>query len=126
MAACIGNPAVAKQAYNLSGEEYVTFDGMARACAQAAGAAAPKIVHYDPKAIDVPEGFPKAFPFRGMHFFASIQKAMRDVPTWSPKYSLLDGLRSSYQSDYVARGFNTKEVDFRTDDLILSSVGESA
>jgi len=123
MAACIGNPAVSKQAYNLSGEEYVTFDGMARACAEAAGAPPPKIVHYDAKAIDVPEGYPKAFPFRGMHFFASIEKAMRDVPTWRPKFTLLDGLRSSYQSDYVARGFDKKEVDFRTDDLILKSVG---
>lgn len=25
--------------------------------------------------LQVPEGFPKAFPFRGMHFFASIEKA---------------------------------------------------
>ena len=25
-------------------------------------------------ACKVPEGFPKAFPFRGMHFFASIEK----------------------------------------------------
>ena len=45
----------------------------------------------------VPEGFPKAFPFRGMHFFASIEKAKRDVPEWQPKYTMLDGLRSSYQ-----------------------------
>merc|ERR1712039_258750 len=55
-----------------------------------------KIVHYDPKAVEVPEGFPKAFPFRGMHFFASIEKAKQDVPNWTPKYSLLDGLTSSY------------------------------
>jgi len=126
MAACIGNPAVSKQCYNLSGEEYVTFDGMAKACAEAAGAPEPKIVHYDAKSVKVPEGFPKAFPFRGMHFFASIDKAKADVPTWKPKYTLLDGLRSSYANDYVARGFNTKEVDFRTDDLILQSAGEKA
>lgn len=125
MVACVGNPNVSKQAYNLSGEEYVTFDGMAKACAEAAGAPAPKIVHYDPKDVTVPEGYPKAFPFRGMHFFASIDKALTDVPSWKPKYTFLEGLKSSYQQDYVARGFDKKEVDLRTDDLILQSVGAS-
>lgn len=84
MIKCIGNPAVKGQVYNISSEEYVTFDGMAKLCAQAAGMAEPKIVHYDPKSVEVPDGFPKAFPFRGMHFFASIEKAKRDVPDWMP------------------------------------------
>jgi len=121
MCKCIGNPAVSKQAYNISGEDYVTFTGMAKLCAEAAGKPEPKIVYFDNKKIEVPEGFPKAFPFRGMHFFASIEKAMHDVPTWQPKYSLLEGLKSSYQEDYVARGFEKAEVDFRTDDLIIQS-----
>jgi len=120
MVQCIGNPAVKGQVYNLSGEEYVTFNGMAKVCAEAAGAPPPRIVHYDPKAVRVPEDFPKAFPFRGMHFFASIEKAKTDVPTWKPKYSLLEGLRRSFQDDYVARGFDKKNPDFRTDDLIIA------
>eukprot|EP00438_Fugacium_kawagutii_P019285 Skav217188 [mRNA] locus=scaffold557:43757:46992:+ [translate_table: standard] len=95
MIKCIGNPAVKGQVYNISSEEYVTFDGMAKLCAQAAGVAEPQIVHYDPKSVEaVPDGFPKAFPFRGMHFFASIEKAKRDVPDWMPKFSMLEGLRS--------------------------------
>jgi nucleoside-diphosphate-sugar epimerase len=126
MAKCVGNPAVKGQVYNVSGEDYVTFDGMAKLCAQAAGAPEPKIVHYDPKAVEVPEGFPKAFPFRGMHFFASIEKAKQDVPDWKPKYSLLDGLKSSYQEDYVARGFDKKDTDLRTDELILSKFAAPA
>jgi len=120
MIGCIGNPAVKGNVYNVSGEEFVTFDGMAKLCAEAAGKGAPKIVHFDPKEVEVPEGFPKAFPFRGMHFFASIEKAKRDVPGWKPKYSLLDGLKSSFAKDYVARGFDKKDPDFRTDDLIIS------
>ena len=36
----------------------------------------------------------QAFPFRGMHFFASIEKAKRDVPDWMPKFSMLEGLRN--------------------------------
>jgi len=126
MVKCIGNPAVKGQVYNVSGEDFVTFDGMAKLCAQAAGAPEPKIVHYDPKSVEVPEGFPKAFPFRGMHFFASIEKAKRDVPNWTPKYSLLDGLTSSYKEDYVARGFDKKDTDLRTDELILSKVTAAA
>merc|ERR1719191_1579286 len=120
MIGCIGNPAVKGNVYNVSGEEFVTFDGMAKLCAEAAGAPEPKIVHFDAKAIKPPEDFPKAFPFRGMHFFAGIEKAKTDVPTWSPKYSLLEGLKSSFQQDYVARGFDKKDPDFRTDDLIIS------
>lgn len=49
-----------EQVYNISSEEYVTFDGMAKLCAQAAGMAEPQIVHYDPKSVEVPDGFPKA------------------------------------------------------------------
>jgi len=120
MIKCIGNPAVRGQVYNVSSEEYVTFDGMAKLCAEAAGVAEPKIVHYDPKSVEVPEGFPKAFPFRGMHFFASIEKAKQDVPNWAPKYNMLEGLRSSFQQDYLARGFDKQQPDFRTDELILS------
>lgn len=119
MVQCIGNPAVNGQVYNVSGEEYVTFDGMAKLAAKAAGVPEPQIVHYDPKSVTVPEDFPKGFPFRGMHFFVSIEKAKRDVPTWAPKYSLLDGLRTSYRDDYAARGFDKASPDFRTDDLIL-------
>jgi len=126
MAQCIGNPAVKGQVYNVSGEDYVTFDGMATLCAQAANVPEPKIIHYDPKDIQVPDGFPKAFPFRGMHFFAAIQKAKRDVPGWRPKYTLLDGLRSSFSEDYVARGFNAKDVDFRTDDIIIAAASQAA
>merc|ERR1712151_46344 len=37
MVKCIGNPAVRSQVYNVSGGDYVTFDGMAKLCAQAAG-----------------------------------------------------------------------------------------
>lgn len=122
MVGCIGNPAVRGQVYNLSGDEFVTFDGMVKVCAKAAGVDNPTIVHYDPKKVTIPEGFPKGFPFRGMHFFANIEKAKRDVPGWRPKYSLLEGLKDSYQRDFVARGTDKKEVDFRTDDLILQTV----
>ena len=34
-------------------QEYVTFDGMAKVCAAAAGISDPQIVHYDPKSVEV-------------------------------------------------------------------------
>jgi len=126
MAKCVGNGAVARQVYNISSQEYVTFDGMAKLCSEAAGMGEPTIVHYDPKTIEVPDGFPKAFPFRGMHFFASIEKAKKHMPSWKPKYSMFQGLKSSYEQDYLARGFDKKDPDFRTDDLILQKAGAPA
>ncbi|CAJ1327863.1 unnamed protein product [Effrenium voratum] len=126
MAKCVGNAAVSGQVFNVSSEEYVTFDGMAKVCAAAAGVGEPKIVHYDPKSVEVPKDFPKAFPFRGMHFFASIEKAKRQVPSWRPKYNMFEGLKSSFELDYLARGFDKKDPDFRTDDLILQKAGVSA
>jgi nucleoside-diphosphate-sugar epimerase len=50
------------QVYNISGSKYVTFDGIAKACAKAGGFATPEIVHYNPKDFDF--GKKKAFPLR--------------------------------------------------------------
>ena len=38
---------------------------------------------------------------------------------WSPEFSLVDGLRDSYEKDF-GRGTYRKEADFTTDDLILA------
>jgi nucleoside-diphosphate-sugar epimerase len=47
--ACLGNDKAARQVFNISGERFVTFDGMAKACAQAMGAPEPELVHFNPK-----------------------------------------------------------------------------
>ena len=60
------------QSCSVPGERFVTFDGIARACAEAAGAPEPHIVHYNPKDFDF--GGAKAFPLRDQHFFTSIFK----------------------------------------------------
>ena len=51
---------------------FVTFDGIAKACAEAAGAPEPELIHYNPKDYDF--GKKKAFPMRDQHFFASVDK----------------------------------------------------
>jgi nucleoside-diphosphate-sugar epimerase len=113
----LGNDKARGQIYNISGERYVTFDGIAKACAKAGGFPEPELVHFNPKDFDFPKGS-KAFPMRDQHFFASIHKAQQELG-WSPEFSLVDGLRDSYEKDF-GRGTYRKEADFTTDDLILA------
>ena len=120
MVAVLGNETAIGQIYNISGEKAVTFDGLARACAQAAGQdpADLKIVHYDPKAFDF--GKAKAFPMRVQHFFTAIDKAQAELH-WTPKFDLVTGLKDSFQNDYLATGQDKAEVDFSLDDQILAA-----
>ena len=115
---CLGNPKAFKQIYNISGERLVTFDGIARACAEAAGAPEPELVHYNAKDFDF--GKKKAFPMRDQHFFTSVTKGREELG-WEPKFGLVDGLRDSYQKDF-GRGQFRKAADFETDDMVLAKV----
>ncbi|XP_039063893.1 chloroplast stem-loop binding protein of 41 kDa b, chloroplastic [Hibiscus syriacus] len=112
----LGNEKASKQVFNISGEKYVTFDGLAKACAKAGGFPEPEIVHYNPKELDF--GKKKAFPFRDQHFFASVEKA-KHVLGLKPEFDLVEGLTDSYNLDF-GRGTFRKEADFSTDDMILN------
>ncbi|MEM9482509.1 MAG: NAD-dependent epimerase/dehydratase family protein [Cyanobacteria bacterium P01_F01_bin.116] len=116
MVAVLGNQAAIGQIYNIAGNRYVTFDGIAQACAEAMGKSAPDIRHYDPSQFDF--GKRKAFPMRMQHFFASIDKARHDLD-WSPRYSLVSGLRDSYQNDYLR---SEQSLDFDLDEQILAGI----
>ncbi|MBD2197798.1 MULTISPECIES: NAD-dependent epimerase/dehydratase family protein [Calothrix] len=118
MTQVIGNQQAIGQIYNISGDRYVTFDGLARACAQAAGKSADdiKIVHYDPKKFDF--GKRKAFPMRTQHFFASVNKAQSEL-AWKPEYDLISGLTDAFNNDYLASGRDKAEIDFSVDEEIL-------
>ncbi|MBD2437102.1 NAD-dependent epimerase/dehydratase family protein [Nostoc sp. FACHB-110] len=121
MSLVVGNQTAVGQIYNISGDRFVTFDGLARACAASAGKSpdALKIVHYDPKKFDF--GKRKAFPMRVQHFFASVNKAQIEL-NWQPEYDLVSGLADSFQNDYLASGRDQKEIDFSVDEEILQSV----
>ena len=118
MAKILGNEKASGKIYNLSGDRYVTFDGLAYACARAAGKSPQdiKLVHYDPKQFDF--GKRKAFPVRQQHFFADIHQAKADLD-WQPQYDLVSGLKDSFQNDYLASGRNQSEIDFTLDEEIL-------
>ncbi len=120
MAAVLGNSQAIGQVYNISGDRAVTFDGLARACAAAAGKdpGTLDLVHYDPKAFDF--GKRKAFPMRVQHFFTSIDKAKHELG-WQPEFDLVGGLRDSFQQDYLATHQDQREVDFSTDEEIVAA-----
>ena len=121
MVAVLGNPQAIGQIYNISGDRYVTFDGLAKAAAIAAGKSVDdlKIVHYNPKDFDF--GKKKAFPLRPQHFFADIHKAQTEL-NWQPEYDLISGLKDSFNRDYLLSNQQDTDVDFSTDDQILSAL----
>jgi nucleoside-diphosphate-sugar epimerase len=119
MTKILGNTQALGQVYNISGDRYVTFDGLAQACAVAVGKAPEdiKIVHYNPKDFNL--GKRKAFPLRVQHFFADIQKAVSELH-WQPHYDLVTGLSDSFTNDYLASGRQNQDLDFSLDEEILA------
>jgi len=117
MALVLGNSQAVGQIYNVSGDRFVTFDGLARACAVAAGKSPDnlQIIHYDPKKFDF--GKRKAFPMRVQHFFASVNKAKTQL-NWQPEFDLISGLKDSFQNDFIASNRDQSEIDFSSDDQI--------
>jgi nucleoside-diphosphate-sugar epimerase len=119
MVAVLGNPKAVGQIYNISGDRAVSFDGLARACAQAVGQDpdALSLVHYDPKQFDF--GKRKAFPMRVQHFFTAINRAQTDLH-WQPQFDLVSGLKDSFQQDYLPSGRGDQSLTFDLDEQILA------
>jgi nucleoside-diphosphate-sugar epimerase len=121
MAAVLGNNQAIGQIYNISGDRFVTFTGLAKVCAEAVGKSPDEveIIYYDPKKFNL--GKRKGFPIRVQHFFADVHKAINEL-NWRPKFDLLSGLKDSFENDYLANGRDQKEIDFSLDDDILSQI----
>ncbi|MGK7929615.1 MAG: NAD-dependent epimerase/dehydratase family protein [Spirulina sp.] len=121
MAAILGNEKAKGQIYNISGDRYITFKGLAFACAEAAGKSADniKLIHFDPKQFDF--GKRKSFPLRVQHFFTDIHKAKTELD-WQPEFDLISGLKDSFENDYLASSRDQKEIDFSVDDEILKTI----
>ncbi|BAQ64156.1 NAD-dependent epimerase/dehydratase family protein [Geminocystis sp. NIES-3709] len=121
MSKVLGNSKAIGQIYNISGDRYVTFKGLALACASAIGKNPEEIEikYYNPKKFNL--GKRKAFPIRVQHFFADISKAKKDLD-WQPKYDLISGLKESFENDYLPSGRDKIEIDFTLDREILSQL----
>jgi nucleoside-diphosphate-sugar epimerase len=122
MTAVLGKHQAIGEIYNVSDVRYITFAGLAKSCAIAAGKSLDqvKIVYYDPKQFDF--GKQKAFPFRLQHFFTAVDKAMTDLD-WEPEFDLLAGLETSFTQDYMAAKRHETAINFAIDDQILAKVG---
>lgn len=114
-----GNAAAVGQHYNAASDRYVTFDGIVKAFAEAAGVEA-KIVHYDPKAVKLEKG--EGIPFRTEHFIASVDKAKRELG-WAPAHTFMEDVPELVQV-YKDAGYLDADIDFSVDDKILEAVGQ--
>ena len=121
MSAVLGNQQAQGQIYNMSGDRYVTFTGLALACAEAMGKNPETVTlkYYQPNEFDF--GKRKAFPLRVQHFFTDITKAVQELD-WQPEFDLISGLKDSWENDYLKSGRNQAEIDFSLDQEILAKI----
>ncbi|RWW03897.1 hypothetical protein GW17_00032910 [Ensete ventricosum] len=103
--------------FNCVSDRAVTFDGLAKLCAQAAGREL-KIIHYEPKAVGIDAK--KAFPFRNMHFYAE-PRAAKEIMGWSSTTNLPEDMKERFD-EYVKIGRDKKPMQFDIDDKILESL----
>jgi hypothetical protein len=81
----------------------------------------PNIVLYSPEEVGTGKsGKAEGFPFRTVHFFASAEKAKRELG-WKPQHDFLADAPALVR-DYVASGRQNKDIDFSIDDKILAAV----
>ena len=104
------------QIYNCSGSKAVTFKGLIETAILATGKNISdfNLRSFDPSSLD-----PKArkvFPVRLTNFFTDISKIKKDL-SWEPKYDLLNGLKDSYNNDYLL--LDHKQIDFSSDSLLF-------
>ena len=122
MLACVpGNPRAIGQDFNICSDRAVTFDGMVRQIAKALGKE-PKVVLYDPEAIGMgKKGKADGFPFRTTHFFASSDKAKRELG-WKPEHNFMRDLPALIDL-YYEEGRDKKSPKFDIDDQIAAKLG---
>ncbi|KAJ3669346.1 hypothetical protein LUZ60_011296 [Juncus effusus] len=105
------------QLFNCVSDQAVTFNGLVKLCAQAAGKEA-NVVYYDPKEAGVDAK--KAFPFRNMHFYAE-PRAAKEILGWKSTTNLPEDLKERF-AEYLSIGRDKKEMKFEIDDKILESL----
>lgn len=111
-----GNKAAIGQHYNICSDRCISFDGIVKAAASAAGQEA-NIVHYNPKKADLKKG--EGFPFRTGHFFAQVEKAKADLG-WQPQHDFLSDIKQLVD-EYKSSGRLDKQIDFSADDKCIAS-----
>lgn len=103
--------------FNCVSDRAITFNGLVRMCAKAAGMDA-KIVHYDPEDIGI--DVKKAFPFRNQHFYSE-PRAAKEKLGWECTNDLQEVLNQRFQH-YCSIGRDKKDIKFEMDDQIMSAM----
>jgi nucleoside-diphosphate-sugar epimerase len=103
--------AVEQKFFNCGTDELVSYDEVARLCADISGTTL-NIQHYDPEL-----GKAK-FPFRLTDFYVSPDLAKSKLGWKGPQHSLKDDLEWYFES-YKARGGLTKDMSFAADKEVL-------
>jgi nucleoside-diphosphate-sugar epimerase len=120
LAAVPGNSAAIRQHYNVCSDRAVTFQGICKAVGKALGKE-PRVVVYNPEETGTGKGGKaEGFPFRTVHFFASSDKAKRELG-WQPRHDFISDVPTLVR-EYTASGRQNKDIDFSTDDKILSAL----
>lgn len=120
--ACLGNNKAAGKIYNISGTEYISLDGLVKTIGQSMEKET-RIVHYDCKIIEKQkfDYHNPIFPFDWEHsFFVDITSAKEDL-NWSPKYSLLEGMKHTYKW-YETQDLAKEEPNVQWDNYIGISI----
>jgi len=120
MAQIIGRPQAVGKCYNVQDSQCITFQGMGTMCAKAMGMDPKKVdfMFYPKKEMNF--GDLKSFPMREQHFFCSVANAMADLD-WKPKYNLLNGLKDSYENDFLEKkAAGNLKTDFTCDDIVIN------
>ncbi|KAF8070909.1 CSP41A [Scenedesmus sp. PABB004] len=124
LAAVPGNPAAIRQHYNVCSDRAVTFQGIVKAVGSALGKE-PRVVLYSPEEVGTGKGGKaEGFPFRTVHFFASSDKAKRELG-WAPRHNFLGDVPALVR-EYTSSGRASKAIDFAVDDKILAAMGVRA
>lgn len=113
--AALSNSKSVGQIYNVSGEEYITLNGLV----QLAGKILqknPQIVHVDPLKFGLTAR--DIFPFDNVTYFTDINKAKHDL-AFTPHYSLQAGLEEGFKLLSQSIG-EFKPADFTKEDTVLS------
>ena len=111
--------AVEQRFFNCGTDELLSYDEVAKLCAQAAGVDDEKVMieHYDS------DKYGKAtFPFRMTDFYVAPDMAKEKLGWSGPKHSLSDDLKTWYYNNYKARGGPSKKMDLMKDwEIVVGS-----
>lgn len=105
------------EAYNVSGDEYVTLNSLVRLSSQIVGKPV-KITHVAPSKYRMADR--DIFPFDNVTYFTSTQK-FRQAFDWNPKTSLQEGLTNAYAA--WANSDSKLPTSYRNEDAVLSAIG---